>query len=196
MELFLNIYNYNNEVNIMIDQETLKKFNELYDKTYDNVLKYVICNCFDIEDVKDIIQNTYLELLKVLNKKITLQNANAYIMGIAKNKVKEFYRFHYKAKLISIFSKKEDLELLDIIPANFDLQKDLIKKEDLNFIWNYLKNKKVIIVKVFYLYYYLDMSIKEIAIKLKISEANVKHYLYRTLNELKNLLKKESDANV
>ena len=76
----------------MIDQETLKKFNELYDKTYDNVLKYVICNCFDIEDVKDIIQNTYLELLKVLNKKITLQNENAYIMGIAKNKVKEFLK--------------------------------------------------------------------------------------------------------
>ena len=196
MELFLNIYNYNNEVNIMIDQETLKKFDEIYAKTYANILKYVICNCSNIEDVKDIVQNIYLELLKVLHKKTTYNNLNAYIMGIAKNKVKEYYRFNYKNKIISLFSKKEDLELLDTIPNNIDLQKDLIQKEDLKFIWSYLKNKKVIIAKIFYLYYYSNISIKEIAKELNINESNVKHYLYRTLKELKNVVKQRGEENV
>lgn len=173
----------------MINQETLKTFNELYDKTYNNVLKYVICNCSNIDDVKDIIQNIYLELLKVLNKKLEYNNINAYIMGIAKNKVKEYYRFNYKAKIISIFSPKEDLELIDTIPSDIDIPRDLMQKEDLQFIWNYLRKKKVIIFKVFYLYYYTNMSIKDIAKELNISVSNVKHYLYRTLNELKNILK-------
>lgn len=180
----------------MIDQETLKNFDEIYAKTYANILKYVICNCSNIEDVKDIVQNIYLELLKVLHKKTTYNNLNAYIMGIAKNKVKEYYRFNYKNKIISLFSKKEDLELLDTIPNNIDLQKDLIQKEDLKFIWSYLKNKKVIIAKIFYLYYYSNISIKEIAKELNINESNVKHYLYRTLKELKNVVKQRGEENV
>ena len=180
----------------MVDQETLKTFDELYDKTYNNVLKYVICNCSNIEDVKDIVQNIYLELLKVIDKKNTINNHKSYIMGIAKNKVKEYYRFNYKAKIISLFSKKEDIDLMDTIPSNIDIQKELITKEDLQFIWNYLKNKKVIISKVFYLYYYNNLSIKDIAIDLHISESNVKHYLYRTIQELKNILKEKGDKNV
>ena len=180
----------------MVDQETLKTFDELYDKTYSNVLKYVICNCSNIEDVKDIVQNIYLELLKVIDTKNTINNPKSYIMGIAKNKVKEYYRFNYKAKIISLFSKKEDIDLVDTIPSNIDIQKDLITKEDLEFIWNYLKNKKVIIAKVFYLYYYNNLSIKDIAIDLHISESNVKHYLYRTIQELKNILKEKGDKNV
>ena len=180
----------------MIDQETLKTFDKIYDETYDNILKYVICNCSNIEDVKDIVQNIYLELLKGLNKKTIYNNINAYVMGIAKNKIKEYYRFNYKAKIISIFSKKEDIELLETIKDDIDIQKELIIKEDLKFIWDYLKNKKVIISKIFYLYYYLNLSIKEIAQELSISESNVKHYLYRTLKELKNVVKQRSDENV
>ena len=127
----------------MIEQETLNIFDKLYNESYQQVLKYVICNCSNIEDVKDIVQNVYVELLKILDKKSTFDKGNAYILGIAKNKVNEYYRFNYKAKIISIFSKIEDIELLDSIPDDIDLQEEFIQKEDLKFIWNYLKKKKV-----------------------------------------------------
>lgn len=173
----------------MIEQETLNIFDKLYNESYQQVLKYVICNCSNIEDVKDIVQNVYVELLKILDKKSTFDKGNAYILGIAKNKVNEYYRFNYKAKIISIFSKREEIELLDSIPDDMDLQEELIQKEDLKFIWNYLKKKKVIISKIFYLYYYTDMTIKNISKELNISESNVKHYLYRTLKELHSIMK-------
>lgn len=173
----------------MIEQETLNIFDKLYNESYQQVLKYVICNCSNIEDVKDIVQNVYVELLKILDKKSTFDKGNAYILGIAKNKVNEYYRFNYKAKIISIFSKREEIELLDSIPDDIDLQEELIQKEDLKFIWNYLKKKKVIISKIFYLYYYTDMTIKNISKELNISESNVKHYLYRTLKELHSIMK-------
>ena len=65
----------------MIDQETLNKFDKLYNESYKNILKYVICNCSNVEDVEDIVQNVYVDLLKKINK-INIDNGNAYVMGI------------------------------------------------------------------------------------------------------------------
>ena len=65
----------------MIDQETLNKFDKLYNESYKNNLKYVICNCSNVEDVEDIVQNVYVDLLKKINK-INIDNGNAYVMGI------------------------------------------------------------------------------------------------------------------
>lgn len=57
-----------------------------------------------------------------------------------------------------------------------------------------MKNKKSVIGKFFFLYYYENYSIKEIANILNISESNVKHYLYRTLQEI-NLFLGREDKN-
>ncbi len=196
MELFLKKSNYYSEVNKMINQETLDTFDKLYNESYPNVLKYVICNCSNVEDIKDIVQNVYLELLKILQKDKSFNKGNTYILGITKNKVNEYYRFNYKAKIVSLFSKKGDFILLDSIPDDVNLQEELIKKEDLKFVWNFLKKKKIIIFKVFYLYYYTDMNIKNIGLELNMSESNVKHYLYRTLKELNSIMKNGEDENV
>jgi len=176
----------------MIDQETLYLFDKLYYATYQDVLKYVVCHCFNIENVKDIVQNVYLEVFKILKRNPSYPIDKAYILGIAKHKVKDYYRFHYKAKFVSIFSSKdihEDKMLIDTIPTDMNIENDLINKENLKFIWNFLKKKKDIIAKVFYLYYYMGLDIKEIAKELEISDAHVKNYLYRTLKELQVLMK-------
>jgi len=175
----------------MIDQETLKVFDELYNDTYHNTLKYVICNCSNIDDVKDIVQNVYLEVLKKLKENNLSVENKSYIIGIARHKVKDYYRFRYKEKLISLFSsedKSEDILLVDTIPSNMNIDGDFIKKEELKEVWNFLRKKKSIIGKIFYLYYYEDSSIKEISETLGISESNVKNYLYRTLKELTVLM--------
>ena len=175
----------------MIDQETLNTFDKLYYETYQDVLKYTVINSSNIEDVKDIIQNVYLEVLKKLNNK-NIQINKSYIIGIAKNKIRDYYRFKYKVKIISLFSSIKDnknINLIDTIDANIDIEKMIIKKQDLSFIWEYLKKQKTIIAKIFFLYYYMDYSIKDISIEFHISESNVKNYLYRTLNKLISLMK-------
>lgn len=172
----------------MIDQQSLKTFDEIYYETYQIVLKYIICNCSNIEDVKDIIQNTYLDLYKKIIDNTQINNIKSYTLTIAKNKLKDYYRFNYKQKFISLFSKQDNIELTDKIPSEEDIEKEIIKCEDIDRIWKYLSKKKAIISKIFYLYYYLDLSIKEISKELNITESNVKHYLYRTLKELNTYL--------
>ena len=62
-------------------------------------------------------------------------------------------------------------------------------------VWSFLKSKKVIIFKIFFLYYKCELKIKEIAKELGLTEMNVKNYLYRTLHELNDYLENEGDKN-
>lgn len=163
----------------MVDQKSLKKFDKLYDETYKDISRYVVCNCSNIDDVKDILQNVYMEVYK----KINVIEDKKYIMGIAKNKIYKYYRFNYKQKIIDFF--RSDDEIMMNIPSNYNLEKSYFLKFDTDMVWNYLKKKPVIISKIVYLYYYEGMNLKEISECLNIPLSNVKNYLYRTLKELK-----------
>ena len=170
----------------MSTQEALNKFQKVYDETYDDVLKYLVCNVARVSDAEDIIQDVYLALFKKIKKDINKE----YVFGIAKNKLKDYYRFTYKHKEKIMPSSKEVCEQ---VPDIFDFLNDMLKKENIRFVWNYLNKKKGVIGKVFFFYYYENYSLKEIAQTLDISEANVKHYLYRTLKEIKEQLKEENN---
>ena len=175
----------------MINQEPLKKFDKLYNDTYKDISLYIVCNCSNIKDVEDILQNTYFSVYKQLLKNIKINKS--YILGIAKNKLKDYYRFRYKERLFKYFKKDNSEDFLEEIPSNFNLEKTISLKYDTEEVWKYLKKKNVIVSKVFYLFYYLDLSIKEISILLNITESNTKHYLYRTLKELSIYLERSNN---
>ena len=166
----------------MNENNTIVKFNKIYNDTYQDIVKYVVCSCKKIDDVSDIVQNIYLEVLKTLKKKEIDKN---YLMGIAKHKIKDYYRFRYRKKEISIDKEDDDnITFYDKIPSDIDISNSFRISSDRDKVWKYLKRKSILISKIFYLYYYMGYKIREIAVILNISEVNVKHYLYRTLSEL------------
>ena len=68
----------------------------------------------------------------------------SYIIGIDKNKIKDYYRFNYKVKITSLFSNIKDnknIDLVDTIDANIDIEKIVINKHDINLVWQYLLKK-------------------------------------------------------
>ena len=171
----------------MTSQTNLDKFNEIYNRTYSNTLKYIIIKCHNINDVNDIIQDVYLELWKIMNKKnIDDTNINSYLIGIAINKIKKYYSLVMRIRGISLFDKNNnDLEIIDKIDSSFDIEDLIIKDEEWKSIWNFIKKKKnQDVSKVFYLYYKEEMTIKEISKLLNTKESYIKNLIYRTLNEL------------
>lgn len=167
----------------MIDQRTLDKFEKLYKESYDEVSRYVVCNCNYIEDVKDIIQNTYMAVFK----KIDRIESKEYILGIAKNKTKDYYRFKYRSKIVDI----NDDVIKEVVPDDFDLEQSVFLKYDAEKVWEYLTKKPVTVAKVFYLYFYSQMTIRYISRELDMTESNVKNYIYRNLKELNKYLQRE-----
>ena len=174
----------------MASRINLEKFNDIYDKTYSDIMRYVIVKCHNINDANDIIQDVYFELWKILNKKEVVEtNIKSFLIGIAINKIKKHYSLIQRFKTISFFDKdSNDIELIDNIKSDIDIEDLVIKNDDWNSVWKYLKNKKnQDIPKVFYLYYKLGLSLKEISNELDKSESYIKNLIYRTLKELSSI---------
>lgn len=58
-------------------------------------------------------------------------------------------------------------------------------------IWSYLKNKSILVNKIFYLYYAEGLTLKQISIELNINESTIKSNLYRTKQEIRNIFKEQ-----
>lgn len=159
----------------MTGQKALDKFDVVYNESYKDISRYVVLNANNISDVKDILQNIYLEVYKNIDK---VSDKN-YVFGIAKNVLKKYYRFK--------FLRKDDTEITDNIKSNINLEKTVMDKFNTELVWKYLKKKNNNIAKIIYLYYYEDFTIKEIANSLNLTESNVKNYIYRTLKELRRI---------
>ena len=169
----------------MIDQK--HAFTQLYEETYDELLKYIVTHCSNLEDANEILQDTYLDFYRALKRGIIMQDPRNYLFAIAKNKVKKHYTLFYRFKTISLFTSIKDTnnEIQDLIADDTDLEEQIMINLEIEEVWAHLKQKKQIIQKVFMLYYYFEMTHKEIAEALSISESSVKNYLYRTLKELR-----------
>lgn len=178
----------------MSTQVSLENFEEIYKSTYQNVLKYILCQCSNIEDVNDLIQNTYMDFYRILQRKgkIEVENITGFLIGIAKKKIKRHYTLLYRFKRKDTLADNEEIEN---IPSNVDMEAKVIFKLDAGQVWKYIKKKEMTIIKIFYLYYALDLKIADIAKELNLSESGVKNKLYRTIKELREKFKIEGDKS-
>ena len=177
----------------MEEKLVLEQFEQIYKDTYPKVLKYIICKCLNTEDVNDIIQEVYTEFYKHLVSMRVIENNEAYLIGIANHKVKKYYTVLKRIPIISLFAKTtHDTILLDNICSEEIIEDVVFSKLMAEKVWEFLKSKGSTTMKVFSLYYQLDITIKEIAEELNLSESKVKNILYRTLKELKENVKKWS----
>ncbi|MFV0393916.1 MAG: RNA polymerase sigma factor [Coprobacillaceae bacterium] len=171
----------------MIDQSNLEQFNKIYNDTYDRTLRFIVCKCQNINDANDIIQETYIELHKIMNKKeLSYENIQAYVMKIAFYKIRQHYTLLQRIRSIHFFTKSnEDVEYVDQIKDGIDIE-EMIRNESLcHEIWEYVKSKDIMIGRIFFLKFYSELTIKEIAEELHVGESYIKNCLYRTLKEVK-----------
>lgn len=183
MKLFIKKNTLLNEGEKMSTQITINSFEKFYNDTYLKTLRYLMCKCKNLDDVNEIIQEIYTDLYAKLYKKqyIEVENIDAYIIGIASKKVKRHYSLKI-SKRDKFFSIEEIESFSDI---SVDLDEKIINEANIKQIWEFLKNKKGVTPRIFYLFYVLEIPIREIAVDLGISESCVKNHLYRTKKELK-----------
>ena len=172
-----------------------KDFEEIYEKTYNGVLKFAIVKCNNIEDINDIIQDTYLELLKIIKKKkvLEIENVYSYIFGIENNIIKRHFYKKKKDNVVLFYDNENNLN--KNIEDNFDLESNIINKNNVEKVWDYLKERDLITTKIFYLYFALGLKISEISKELEVGESNIKNRIYRTLKEIKKYLGKDVISN-
>lgn len=171
-------------------------FEHIYKQTYNILIRYIVVKCNNIEDINDILQETYMELLKKIRrrKKLEIDNINGYIYGIANNVIKRHFHKRKLEKIIYLYSNNDDETPLDI-EDTFDLEQDFITRENVDKVWQYINAKDLLTTKIIYLYFILGLKISDIANELNIGESNVKNKIYRTLKEMKEKFGKEVEKN-
>ena len=70
----------------MINHNQDDFFNELYDTTHEKIFAYIIVECGNTEDVADIFQKTYTEIVRVIRKHGIeyFKKPEAFVMQVAK----------------------------------------------------------------------------------------------------------------
>ena len=178
----------------MSNPDAASRFDEIYDSTKKSVLAHITAKCGRTDDISDIFQDTYMELYQTLLRRGAsyVINDKAFVMHIAKRKIAGYYSLLERLRLfISINTTNRDgepVELSDIESDAFLTEDYTVNRILLDSVRQHIHQKPEIVQKVFYLYYNVGLKIQEIAKALGISESNVKHKLYRTLKELREIL--------
>lgn len=166
-----------------------KAFETLYNLTskpaYFTALKIVK----SVHDAEDVLQESYIAVLDKIN---TLESPEAFIGWfnmIVANKAKEFLRKNNKY----VFADEdagEDIDSLalpDSLENNYDefspgsgIEQQELKEQVMNLIDGLSDEKRTVVL----LYYYNELSIKQIAESLDIKEGTVKSRLYYAKEEL------------
>jgi RNA polymerase sigma-70 factor (ECF subfamily) len=181
--------------NLMLNSETTSRFNEIYDSTNRGVLAFIVAKCGRTADVGDIFQETYAELYGVLVKRGVgyVTDEKALVMRIAKRMVARHYSLAARLRMfVSMRAKNEDGEDVDL--SDFDeramLESEFAERHAvMDAARRFIRSRPEVTRKIFYLRYDLDLPIAEIERLLGLSESNVKNRLYRTLKELREVVK-------
>lgn len=184
---------------IMPISDINSRFNEIYNVTNKYILAVITAKCRNTSDISDIFQETYMELYKILNKHGVkyVKNEKAYIYRIAKHQIARYYSLAERLKMfvsMTLKNNEDENEEMELSDADIDsflkesVEDYIINQTMLDDIKHFIKQKPANVEQIFYFFYEAGLSIPEIAQALSLTESNVKHKLYRTLKELRNLL--------
>jgi len=170
------------------------RFDEIYHATQRDVLAFITARCGRTADIGDIFQETYVELYRILLKRGVgyVTHEKALVMRLARRKMAKHYTWleRFKQFVAPVHQGDDDeIDLEDWAADAFSLEDFVVNEALLGQARQFIQGKPEAVRKVFYLMYDMGLTIPEIAQLLSLTESNVKNKLYRTLKELRNLLK-------
>lgn len=173
----------------MIDNEkAMSKFEKIYHK-YRNTMYYVAYSLTkNAYDAEDIVEDSLVKVIEMLHKidedTIDQQRCKNLMITIAKNTAVDFLR-----KMNHEAVPLETIEDTEFIPLETGPEEMLIKVEDYKNLAECINKLGDIYKDVLYLRIFHQLSSKEVAKILNVSEANINTRLKRAKRMLYQMLK-------
>lgn len=156
--------------------ESYRKF---LNETSQWLRKYLARKIFSEGDVEDVLQEILISIHKAKHTYDGNRRLMPWLAAIATYRIKDHLRSHYAAKNNQkvVIDENFDIEDENYVTDGVSHSEDIIKAIER------LKDKQKEIIK---LMYFDDLSVKEVAAKLDLTESNVKvtaHRAYKILRE-------------
>ncbi|MEG2621134.1 MAG: sigma-70 family RNA polymerase sigma factor [Bacilli bacterium] len=163
-----------------------KEFDEIYNRSYQFTLRYVLAKIDNVSHTEDIMQNIYLKLYQVIMSKgiIYIENEHRFLIKLARNELFKYYSLKEKMKSVLI----DDYNKFDaLIPLNqhHDSELEINNKIDVKTIWEIISTESQDVQKIMSLYYLSNDTIEDIATLLNQNPNTVKSKLYRTVARIR-----------
>jgi RNA polymerase sigma-70 factor (ECF subfamily) len=160
-----------------------QKFEPLYIKYYEPILKFVYNRVEDLDDCRDVTATVFTKALANIHKfKDRGLPFKSWLYRIALNEVNQYYRDANRVKIISTEDKS-----VQSIKEETGMDKDILVS--LKKALQYLSGDEVQLIE---LRFFEDRPFAEMGEILNISESNAKVRTYRTIEKLRAVFLKIS----
>lgn len=157
-----------------MENDLLKK---LYARYHRELFLYLYSLCKNYDLAEDILQETFLKA--ILSLQNNHPNIRAWLYMVGRN----IYYNYAKREM----NKIDSCELEDI-PNDSEILEEMIDNENRRMLYRALDSLDGIKKEVLQLFYFSNMSQKDISSMLNISQENVRVLIYRGKRELKQYL--------
>ena len=165
-------------------------FDHLYETYHRDVYQYIFYMVKDKEVTEDLMQETYIKVLKAYEKFRGESTEKTWLFSIARHTVMDYFRKQQRRKqmFFGLFSKDDDTtttEMIDRAP----LPEEVAELNDaLQMIYHYLDGCSLDQKNVVILRFIQALSIHETARILEWTESKVKTTQHRALKRLRHLI--------
>ena len=156
----------------------MRKIEKIYREYYDTVFKYLFCLTHDKELSEDLVQETFVRMIKNIDKFEGKSKLSSWLCEIAKNLWIDYLR---KNKRKVELKENEEFN----IQSEQNIENEYIEREDENKVFEKIKALDEISQKVMYLRVKGEMSFKEIGDILGKSENWARVTFYRAKQKVK-----------
>lgn len=163
-------------------QETIQR----YTAYVSTIIKEILNSRATVEDIEELVADTFISLWKTSERidYVQYSSLKAYIGEIARNKAKDYLKMN----------KDIDLELYEnAILIDDGIERQLLQKEQQQYIQKLLTKLKPEDQKIFLLHYYQYKKVDEIALIMHMNPQTVKTRLRRGRETLRTLLCNEEN---
>lgn len=162
----------------------VSRFKEIYEETKLPVLKYISSKCLKITDIEELFQETYLQVGEALDKGADPREPEAFVIGIAKHCLSHHYTAVQRLKARISLSGGSSGEPVDI-PDSTDIEELTADKALFDEVFREITALPSDVQRMFYLHYFLELSLEETASLMGVSESRVRQRLYQAVRRLR-----------
>ena len=165
--------------------DVTETFNTVYDATFRELVRYCLLKA-PLEDAHDLLQNTYAQFYRALQKKgvRAIRDPKAYLFTALKHEIAGFYRSDAKRRMVPLKVLSNEADDVSVE----DLSLDHAAIDD---VLDRLRDEPASTQRMFILYYGYGMKLGDIAKETGTTEASVKCRLARVRRKIRTSFEEE-----
>jgi len=172
----------------LLKKDDENAFSEIYNRYADSLAGFASAKFFDVEDGRDIIHDVFVKLWQERTKLKVDRDLKAYLFKLTRDRIVD--------KIRKNITRREYAAMLGSLAVRYEatIDQKIAAKEIAQSIETSLNELSPRVKEIFLLSREENLSIKEIADKLQLSEQTVKNQLSTALKHLRQSLAQVSTA--